>query len=208
MAREKEEIDCAYEAQCIASDDPPQGELVSGVLISVIGVVISIVLSTAVNWYLGPKQRIREDKARDGLDLKRELRRILKELQLHLANEELQYHSLEEGGHAALRFTITRYAQLLHRAVRMLDDPDLPQSLVVPMRDGFRDLIGSWRLEYLTICDTPELENVLDRFRVQPPEQRHLEEKDALIPVMCRLRTRAAASDAIRRVSELISLVS
>lgn len=188
--------------------------LVSPILISSVGVVISIVLSTVTNWYLGPQQRIREEKARQRLNLTRELRRLLKELQLHLANEELQYRALEEGGYASLRFTITKYAQLLQPAVRMLDDPDLPQSLTAQMRDGFRDLIGSWRLEYLTICDTDlrTLDTLdlktFDRFRLQPLEPRHIEEKEALIPALCRLRTSAAAGDAIRRVSELISLVS
>jgi hypothetical protein len=183
-------------------------KLMQSILVASLGIVISIVLSTAVNWYLGPKQRIREERARQRLSLTRELRRLLKDLQLHLANEELQYRALEDGGHAILRFTITRYEELLRPAVRMLDDPDLPQSLVVQMRDGFRDLIGSWRLEYLTICDTPDLQNALDRYRVHPPEQRHIEEKEALIPALCNHRTSAAATDAARRVTELISLVS
>jgi hypothetical protein len=181
---------------------------VTSVFVATIGVVISVVLSTAANWYLGPKLRIREERARQRLNLIHELRRLLKELQLHLANEELQCRALEEGGYATLRFTITSYEQLLRPAVRMLDDPDLGGSLVRQMSDGFRDLIGSWRLEYLTICDTPDLQNVLERYRVQWLEQRHIDEKEALISAMCRLRSTSTAADAIRRVSALISLFS
>lgn len=68
--------------------------------------------------------------------------------------------------------------------VRALDDPDLGRRLVNKLRTGLRDLLGAWRLEYLSICENDDLENALDRFPVQPLEAQHFEEPQPLLAAL------------------------
>lgn len=172
-------------------------------------VLLSIALSTAVNWFLGPLLTLRQERAKHGRELRREILATIKQLRLHLCNEELRRQALQRGEAATMRFTITDYERMLWPAVIAFDDPDLDRRLAQQLRDGFRALLGSWRLEYLSICDTKDLENALQRYSEQPLEPRHVEEPMALIPAMCgRMGETALATQAIVRVNELITLLA
>jgi|GEM_PF-5623697 len=180
----------------------------SNVLTVVISALVSVILSTTATWFLGPRETIRQDVARRNLELRRRLRRILEQLKRHLSNEVLRRRALEAGKQAAFRTKIRDYERLLWPAVRALDDPDLGRHMADELRIGLRDLLGSWPLEYLSICETDELENIFDRFATQPLEPRHVEEPQALLPS---LFTRPGESEpviaALAKVQELIALL-
>jgi hypothetical protein len=151
----------------------------------IISALVSIGLSTTVTWFLGPRQTIRQETARRNLELRHRIRRILEQLERHLRNEELRRQRLEEGGQATFRLDpLGDYQRLLWPAVRALDDPDLGRRLAKKLLDGLRDLLGSWHLEYLSICETDDLENALKRFATQPLEPRHIEEPQALLAAL------------------------
>ena len=179
----------------------------SNTLTIVISALVSVVLSTTATWLLGPRETIRQDVARRNLELRRRLRRVLEQLKRHLSNEVLRRQGLEAGRQAPFRTTIRDYQRLLWPVVRALDDPDLGR-MADKLRIGLRDLLGSWRLEYLSICETDDLENALDRFATQPLEPRHLEEPQALLPsLFSRMGESEPAIAAVARVQELIALL-
>ena len=181
----------------------------SNILTVVISAVVSVILSTMATWFLGPRETIRQDVARRNLELRRRLRQILEQLKRHLSNEELRRRALEAGKQAAFRSTIRDYERLLWPAVRALDDPDLGRRIADELRSGLRDLLGSWRLEYLSICETDDLENALDRYPTQPLEPRHIEEPQALLPsLFSRMGESEPAIAAVARVQELIALLA
>jgi hypothetical protein len=178
------------------------------ILTVVISALVSVILSTTATWFLGPRETIRQDIARRNLELRRRLRRILEKLERHLRNEELRRRALEKGGQATFRLTIRDYERLLWPAVRALDDPDLGRRLADELRAGLRDLLGSWHLEYLSICETDDLEKALDRFATQPLEPRHVEEPQALLPTLFGRRGESGpAIQAIARVQKLMKLL-
>jgi hypothetical protein len=180
----------------------------SNILTVVISALVSVVLSTTATWFLGPRETIRQDVARRNLELRRRLRRVLEQLKRQLSNEVLRREALEAGKQASFRTKIRDYESLLWPAVRALDDPDLDRRMADKLRVGLRDLLGSWRLEYLSICETEELENALDRFPTQPLEPRHLEEPKALLPsLFSRMGESEPAIAAVARVQELIALL-
>ena len=161
-----------------------------------------------VAWFIGPLQTIRQDKARRNLELCHRIRRILEQLERHLRNEELRRRRLEEGGQATFQLTIREYERLLWPVVLALDDPDLGRRLAKKLRDGLLDLLGSWRLEYLSICETADLENALNRFATQPLEPRHIAEPQALLPALfSRMGASEPAIQASARVKELIDVL-
>jgi hypothetical protein len=178
------------------------------ILTVVISALVSVILSTTATWLLGPRETIRQDVARRNLELRRRLRRILEQLKRHLSNEELRRRALEAGRQAILGSTLRDYERLLWPAVRALDDPDLGRRLADKLRTGLRDLLGSWRLEYLSICETDDLEKALDRFVTQPLEPRHLEEPQALLPTLfSRMGESEPVRAAVAKVQELIALL-
>jgi hypothetical protein len=124
--------------------------LSSNILTIVISALVSVFRSTTATWLLGPRETIRQDIARRSLELRRRLRRLLEQLKRNLKNEELRRRNLEAGGQASFRLTIRDYERLLWPVVRALDDPDLSHPLTDKLRVGLRDLLGPWRLEYLS----------------------------------------------------------
>ncbi len=179
-------------------------------IISTIAVppLVSVIISTLVNWFVGPWATLRQDAARRRVELLRRLRLILEQLERHLRNEQLRRQRLEQGGQAAVRLTIRNYEELLWPVVRAFSDPDLGRCLARKHRAGLRDLLGSYRLEYLEICEDDQLENALERYAIQPPEQRHLEEPIALLPAlftnMGDTRLAIAASARVRRLIKVV----
>ena len=89
----------------------------------------SILLSTAVTWFLGPMEVIRQEKARRRLDLRRRLTHAIRPLLLQLHNDELQRRLLEEGGQMIMPASIREYERLLRPVVSELDNPDMPALL-------------------------------------------------------------------------------
>lgn len=168
-------------------------------------VVLSVVLSALVTWFLGPRQFIRQEKARRKLELCRQLSHSLQELLRRIRNEELQRQALASGGAGIIRWTIRDYERLLWPLVRALDNPDLGQKLARRIRPLLLDLLGSWRLEYLSICVTDDLENALDRYPIQP---RDIQEGPSLIEQMCGQVGRVeAATASARKVEEMLRLL-
>jgi hypothetical protein len=182
----------------------------SSILTVLISALVSVILSTTATWLLGPRETIRQDVARRNLELRRRLRRILEQLKRQLRNEVLRRRALEAGGQVSFRSMIRDrdYEKLLWPAVRALDDLDLGRRMADELRAGLHDLRGSWRLEYLSICETDELENALDRFAIQPLEPRHVEEPQALLPsLFSRMGESEPVVAAVAKVQELIALL-
>jgi hypothetical protein len=148
----------------------------------VVSVVLSVIVSTAVAWWLGPKQVMRHERAHRELELRRRMSQPIIEFIRHLHEQEKQIEALARGNQATLRWTIRDYERLLWPVVKDLDDLDLPRKLSDKIGALLRDILGSWRLNYLSICVTPDLENALDRYPIQP---RDLEEPASLLEVMC-----------------------
>ncbi len=91
----------------------------------------------------------------------------LQELRRRLIDERLQREALARGQHVVRNSeTITGYEMLLLPVVRALDNPDADGPLREKLRTGLKELLGSWRLGYLAICDEPK--TALDRYPVQP----------------------------------------
>jgi hypothetical protein len=170
---------------------------------------VSAVVSALVSWLFGPSLIIRQEKARRALDLRNDMYRALQELLRHLKNDELQRLALESGKESVRRWTISDYQRMLWPVVRALDNPDLPERLALGLRPLVKTFLGSWRMEYLSICVTPDLENALDRYPIQPIQPRHLEEAASLIERLTgtELSASAPASDAIAKVEEMLQLL-
>jgi hypothetical protein len=97
------------------------------------------------------------------------------------------------------------YGRLLWPVVRALDDPDLGKALRRRIRSLLVELLGDWRLEYLSICVTEDLENALDRYPIQP---RDVAEPLGLLEQMCgQPGSVDLATACIRKVEELLSLL-
>ena len=174
-------------------------------MLSVLTVVISVALSTAVAWFLGPLEIIRHEKARRSLELRRRFGRILLELLRRLRNEEIERRRLEDGGQATFCWSIKDYEGLLWPVVRALDSPDLPRRLATALRTKLRELLGSWRFEYLSVCVTKELENALSRYPVQP---RDLQEPLGLLEKLYPDRGASEpARVAAEKVQEILDLI-
>ncbi len=133
----------------------------------VISALVSTAVATAVNWFLGPRQMLRQDAARRGEEVRRRIGDTLQELRRRLIDERLQREALARGQHVVRNSeTITGYEMLLLPVVRALDNPDADGPLREKLRTGLKELLGSWRLGYLAICDEPK--TALDRYPVQP----------------------------------------
>jgi hypothetical protein len=168
-------------------------------------VVLSVVLSALVNWFLGPRQFIRQERARRKLDLCRQLRQPMQELLRRLRNEELQCQALIDRREGVIRWTIREYERLLWPVVRALDDGDLGQKLVERIRPVLVELLGNWRLEYLSICVTADLENAFDRYPIQA---RDVREGPSLIEQMCgRVGQLEPVTATISKVEEMLRLL-
>jgi hypothetical protein len=168
--------------------------------------IVSAGVSTIVSLWLGPLLIIRQEKARRGLEIRDEMIRALQELRRHLRNDELQNKAIESGGHKMLRWSIRDYERMLWPLVRALDNPNLPRATALRVTPLIRELLGSWRMEYLSICVTSDLENALDRYPIQP---RHVDEPQSLLERLTgsELGASAPATDAIAKVEEILTLL-
>ena len=146
------------------------------------------------------------------LELRRRLRRTLEQLGRCLRNEELRRQAMMKAnfGEAIVHLTMEDCERLLWPAARALDDPDLGHRFADKLKVGLLDLLGSWRLEYLSICETDDLEKTLDRLSTHCPEPRHFEERWALLEIVLNPTRREDAKPvaaAIAKVEELIGQI-
>lgn len=131
------------------------------VLTIIFSTVLAVGLSTAVTWFLGPKETLRQDAARRNLELRRRLRRDLEPLARDLKIVEGRRRRLEEVGRAPLTTgLIEEFGRRLWPVVRALDDPDLGTALAKELEDGLRTLFGSYGLEFLSTRELSELEGL------------------------------------------------
>ena len=95
---------------------------------------------------------------------------------------------------------------MLWPVVRALDDPDIEERLAKRLRPMIEELLGLWRMDYLAICVTDDLENALDRYPIQP---RHREGQISLLERLCGIEAGSPvpATEAVAKVEEMINLL-
>jgi len=132
--------------------------------------------------------------------------RALQLLLRRLRNVELQNQALAAGRQATVMWFITDYERMLWPVVRALDNPDIGQHLARRLRPLIQELLGLWRMEYLAICVTDDLENALDRYPIQP---RHLEGKISVLERLCGVESGnpVPAAEAVAQVEEMLNLL-
>jgi hypothetical protein len=151
------------------------------ILTIIFSTVLSVGLSTAVTWFLGPMETLRQDEARRNLELRRRLRRDLEPLARDLKIVEGQRRQLEEVGRATMTTGLfERFGRRLWPVVRALDDPDLGTGLAKELEAGLRTLFGSYGLEFLSTRELSELKglNTLEGL-----EERHAHEDFLLLAI-------------------------
>lgn len=169
--------------------------------------VVSVVVSALVSFWLGPCLTIRQEKARRRLVVRDEIVRALQLLLRHLRNVELQNQALAAGGQAVEKWFISDYERMLWPVVRALDNPDIGQRLARRLRALIQELLGLWRMDYLAICVTENLENALDRYPIQP---RHLVGPISLLERLCGVEAGnpVVAAEAVAKAEEMIDLLA
>lgn len=172
----------------------------------VVSALVSAGVSALVAFWLGPYQTIRQEKARRTLVVRDEIVRALQLLLRHLRNVEVQNQNLAAGGQATERWFISDYERMLWPVVRALDNPDIGKGLAKRIRPLMEELLGLWRMEYLAICVTQDLENALDRYPIQP---RHLEGRISLLERLCGIEvgSPSTAAEAVANVEQMIDLL-
>jgi hypothetical protein len=168
--------------------------------------LISVIVSALMAFWLGPSLTLRQERVRRSLVVRDEMYRALQLLLRHLRNVELQNQKLAAGGQAIENWFISDYERMLWPVVRELDNPDIAQRLVKRMRPLIQDLLGLWRMDYLAICVTDQLENALDRYPIQP---RHLTGPISLIERLCGVEAGnlVTAAEAAAKVEEMLNLL-
>jgi hypothetical protein len=171
-----------------------------------VSALVSAGVSAVVAFWLGPYQIIRQEKARRTLVVRDEMLRALQLLLRHLRNVELQNQNLAAGGQATVRWFISDYERMLWPVVRALDNPDIAPRLAKRLKPLIQELLGLWRMDYLAICVTENLENALDRYPIQP---RHLEGQISLLERLCGVDvgSPATATEAVAKVGQMIDLL-
>jgi hypothetical protein len=164
---------------------------------------IAAVVAGLVSYYLGPIRIIREEKARRTLAVRDEVVRALQLLLRHLRNVELENQKVNSGGQATVRWTIKDYERILWPVVRALENPDISRRLVKRLRPALKELLGSWRIDYLSICVSEDLENALDRYPFQPL---HLKEPVSILERLC-APDLAVVTEAVSRVEKTLALI-
>jgi hypothetical protein len=104
---------------------------------------------------------------------------------------------------ATLRWTIKDYERILWPVVRALENPDISQRLVKRLRPALKELLGSWRIDYLSVCVSEDLENALDRYPFQP---RHFKEPVSILERLC-APDPAVAKEAVTKVEKTLALL-
>ncbi len=169
--------------------------------------LVAAAVSTLMSLWLGPNLTLRQEKVRRGLLARDEIFRALQLLLRHLQKVELQSQADESrGGQAMVNWRIRDYERMLWPVVRTLENPDFPQKVSRHLRPLVQELLGSWRMDYLAICMTDELENALDRYPMQP---RHLREPVSVLERLCGHEPGdpALAEEAIAKVESMLKLL-
>jgi hypothetical protein len=126
---------------------------------SIVTIVFSTVVATAVSWFFGPMLAVRQEKARRSLELRRSIQRHLEPLERDLRRSEAYRLRLEQHGRGTLRLgMIQDYDRLLWPVVRSLDNPDLSRRLAKELEIGLLDLLGRWGFAYLSTRELGELD--------------------------------------------------
>ncbi|MDO8434010.1 MAG: hypothetical protein Q7S58_16550 [Candidatus Binatus sp.] len=178
----------------------------SQVLTLLLSALVSALISALVALWFGPYRTIREERAKRTLVVRDEIVRALQLLLRHLRNAELQNRKLAEGGQATVKWFIRDYERMLWPVVRALDNPDIAKRLAKRLRPLMQELLGLWRMEYLAICVTDNLENALDRYPIQPP---HIDEPISVLERLCgvEIGKPKPAAEAVAKVEEMIDLL-
>ena len=168
--------------------------------------LVSVVVSALMAFWLGPSLTLRQERVRRRLVVRDEMYRALQLLLRHLRNVELENQKMAAGGHAIEKWYISDYERMLWPVVRALDDPDIELRLIKRLRPLIEELLGLWRMDYLAICVTDQLENSLDRYPIQP---RHLAGQISLIERLSGVEAGnpATAAEAVAKVEEMLDVL-
>jgi hypothetical protein len=132
--------------------------------------------------------------------------RALQLLLRHLRNVVLQNQALAAGKQATIKWFISDYERMLWPVVRALDNPQMALRLAKRLRPLIQELLGSWRMDYLGICVTDDLENAFDRYPSQPRDQVG---QLSLLERLCGVESGSPvpATEAVAKIEEMLNLL-
>ncbi len=177
------------------------------VVIGAVSALVSAAVAALVSVWLGPRLLMRQERMRRGLAARDEIVRALQLLLRQLRTLELQNPALDRrGGQARVSPGIRHYERMLWPVVRALESPDLPVRLSKRLLPLLKELLGSWRTDYLAVCTPEEIENSLEHFPMQP---RHLREPISLLERLCGNEPSdpVLAEEAVAKVEAMLRLL-
>jgi hypothetical protein len=113
-------------------------------------VLLSIVASVLVNWWLGPVFHVRQERARQDLVARHEVMRAVQTFRIRLRVEgvsrDFKNRAAPEAAPPAL--TVEEFDRLFWAIIHALENPDLNANSAYKVKAQLASLVGDWYIEF------------------------------------------------------------